>query len=146
MPVFEAKQDRPHSNMDSSAAHRRNRRYALLRPVLDACTAFALFVIVSLALSSGPTSASPHRLLIAGTPFTQVANPKAATPGDLQRDRQIFQIAAYSQPAATDAAFRQTDALAAWLLLSFAFSLLAALNMALVRHLRQAYSNPRKRN
>ncbi len=141
MTVFKAKQDEPQSEVDGSTFRRAKLRYAFLRPALDACAAFALFVLVSLGLSSDPTSASPHHLLSPGLASHYVMDPAVAAPGD----RQIFNVAARTTATADDAVYRQTGTAAAWLLLSFAFSLLAALNMALVRHLRQAYANPRKR-
>ncbi len=129
------------NNIGSSRSPRSKLRYTFLRPALDACVAFAMFVLVSLAFSSGPSSASPHRLLSPGTASALLTSPTVATPND----HQIFHVAARPAATAQDPVRRQTDTAAAWLLLSFAFSALAALNMALVRHLRQAYADPRKR-
>ena len=126
---------------DNSNASRPKLRYAFLRPARDACVAFGVFVLVSLALSSGPTSASPHRLLSPNPGSALLTTQTVATPGG----QQIFNVAAKRSTVANSATYRTTDTTAAWLLLSLAFSLLAALNMALVRHLRQAYANPRKR-
>jgi hypothetical protein len=137
-----AKESEPRTVAEGTGAEDRPKlRYALLRPARDACVAFGLFVLVSLALSSGPTSASPHRLLNPSLASTSLSEPAVATPGG----QQIFNVAAKRSTIGESAAYRQTDTAAAWLLLSLAFSLLAALNMALVRHLRQAYANPRKR-
>ena len=142
MMVLEATRDATGAEVESARVSRPKLRYALLRPALDACAAFGLFVLVSLALSSGPSSASPHRLLSPGPAATLLTNPAVATPGDLK----IFDVAARPSRAPVGAIDRQTDTAAAWLLLSLAFSVLAAFNMALVRHLRQAYANPRKRS
>ncbi len=141
MTVFMAKNDEPLSEVDGSTFRRPKLRYAFWRPALDACAAFSLCVLVSLGLSSDPTSASPHHLLSPGLSSNYVASPAVATPGE----RPIFNVATRTSASADDAVYRQTGIVAAWLLLSFAFSLLAALNLALVRHLRQAYANPRKR-
>ena len=126
---------------DHSNTSRPKLRNAFLRPARDACVAFGLFVLVSLALSSGPTSASPHRLLSPNPGFALLTTHAVATPGG----QQIFNVAAKRSTVVSSEAYRPTDTTAPWLLLSLAFSLLAALNMALVRHLRQAYANPRKR-
>ncbi len=142
MTVSEAEVGKPSSQgTDAMSPSRPKLRYAFLRPALDACAAFGLFVLVSLAFSSGPTSASPHRLMNPGLASPSLGNPAVATPAD----RQIFDVAARPTPATASAVYRQTDTAAAWLLLSFVFSALAALNMAMVRHLRQAYADPRKR-
>mgnify|MGYP003401645988 CR=1 FL=1 len=105
---------------DAASPSRPKLRYALLRPALDACVAFMLFVLVSLALTSGPSSASPHRLMNPGLASPSMSNPAVATPDD----RQIFDVAARPTPATADAVYRQTDTAAAWLLLSLAFSLI----------------------
>ena len=140
MTVSEARHGEPQAKQAGASVGLPKLRYTLLTPARDACVAFALFVLVSLALSSGPSSASPNHLLGPGPSFTLLANPAVATPGD----QRIFNVAAKTSAIADGGASRQTDTAASWLLLSLAFSLLAALNMALVRHLRVAYANPRK--
>jgi hypothetical protein len=62
-----------------------------------------------------------------------------AEPGPLP----IVQIATATSPA--DAVYRQTSVTAAWGLLGVAFSLMAALNLALLRHLKRAYATPLRR-
>jgi cellulase/cellobiase CelA1 len=142
MKVFEAGLGSPEGHgTDSARVSRPKLRYALLRPALDACAAFGLFVLVSLTLSSAPSSASPHHLVNPVVATQDQARPAFAAPSD----QKIYEITSKSVAAADNTVYRQTDTTAAWLLLSFAFSVLAAFNMALVRHLRQAYANPRKR-
>jgi hypothetical protein len=128
-------------NDDASSASRPKLRYAFIRPALDACAAFGLFVLMTLALSSGPSSASPHHFLSAPVAISQPASPALAEAGD----GKIFEVTSKTSGVATSAAYRQTDMTSAWLLLSLAFSVLAAFNMALIRHLRQAYASPRNR-
>ena len=55
----------------------------------------------------------------------------------------IIEIATTASATSPDAVYRRTSTAAAWLLLSFAFSLVAALNLAFIRHMRRAYANPR---
>ena len=124
-----------------SSARRPKLRYAFLRPALDACAAFGLFVLMTLALSSGPSSASPHHFLNAPVTMGKPANPALAE----YREGKVFEVASKSSAATNVAVYRQTDTASAWLLLSLAFSGLAAFNMALIRHLQQAYASPRKR-
>jgi hypothetical protein len=135
MTVTEAKRESPQSGEARGAAKSQSRRYLVLRTVLDMCSAFALFVGLSLVLSSGPTSASPHQIPNPGMADPAVWTAPGAILGELQHNLPVWQSAAPHH-----------DAVAAWLLLSLAFSIVAALNMALVRHLRQAYANPRKRS
>jgi hypothetical protein len=52
----------------------------------------------------------------------------------------MVEIATTSSSQAPDAVYRRTSATAAWLLLSLAFSLLIAFNMAILRHMRRAYA------
>ncbi len=143
MTVSEARLSETDPNNGASvSAGRRELRYAVFRPALDACAAFGLFVLVSLALTSAPSSASPHRYLNPIPAVTALAYPALAVPGDLETTKIAFK----ASNAADGAVYRQTDATASWLLLTLAFSVLAAFNMALIRHLRQAYANPRKRS
>ncbi len=130
------------NNDDNSSANRPKLRYAFLRPAVDACAAFGLFVLMTLALSSGPSSASPHDFLSAPVAMGKNTSPALAASGE----GKIFQVTSKSSSATNGAVYRQTDTASAWLLLSLAFSVLAAFNMALIRHLRQAYASPRSRN
>ena len=141
MTGLEAKESEPRTDAAGTGTEGHPKfRYAFLRPARDACVAFGLFVLVSLALSSGPSSASPHRLLNPSPASKLLSEPAVATTSG----QQIFNVAAKRSSVIDSAANRQTDTAAAWLLLSLAFSLLTALNLALVRHLREAYANPRK--
>lgn len=142
MTGLEGKQSAPRTVSESTTPEDRPKlRYAILRPARDACIAFGLFVLVSLALSSGPSSASPHRLLGPSASSTMLTKQAVGTTDS----QQVFNVAVKRSTADESAAYRETDNTASWLLLSLAFSLLAAFNMALVRHLRHAYANPRKR-
>ena len=115
-------------------------RVAFIRPAIDAAAALALFMFATMTLASAPTSANPHNFGAHG----QFASP--ATPAIADTGRPpIVEIATTSSPQAADAVYRRTSSAAAWVLLSFAFSLVAALNMAFLRHMRRAYANPRNR-
>jgi ABC-type nitrate/sulfonate/bicarbonate transport system permease component len=63
-----------------------------------------------------------------------IATKAVAEPGPLP----LVQIATAVSPA--DAVYRQTSTTAAWTLLGVAFSMMAALNLAVVRHLKRAYA------
>lgn len=125
-------------------AARWRRRRALARPALDAAAAFALFVALSVTFASAPTSANPHYYPGSATQFTQPGTPPAVTAAIADEVvRPIVEIATTSSANAPDAVYRRTSSAAAWLLLSFAFSVLAAVNLAFVRHMRRAYASPR---
>lgn len=102
-------------------------RYTLLRPAFDAAVAFCFFLVVSLALSSDPSSASPYQYNL---PVTD------------EGARAVVEIAFASNPA--EAVYKRTDANTAWILLLLAFSFWTAFNLVVFRHLRQAYTNPRR--
>ncbi len=71
------------------------------------------------------------------------AKPSAVPAVAEQAPLPIVQIATASSPA--DAIYRQTSITAAWSLLGVAFSLMAALNLALLRHLKHAYATRPRR-
>ena len=115
MTVSEARLSETDPNNGASvSAGRRELRYAVFRPALDACAAFGLFVLVSLALTSAPSSASPHRYLNPIPAVTALAYPALAVPGDLETTKIAFK----SSNAADGAVYRQTDATASWLLVA----------------------------
>jgi hypothetical protein len=109
-----------------------------MRPAADAFAALALFVCVSIMAGAGPTSANPH-VLAAGQvhSFSPAAQAAIASSDD---EASIVEIATTSSSRAPDAIYGRTSATAAWLLLSLAFSLLIAFNMAILRHMRRAYA------
>lgn len=114
-------------------------RRHLLRPVFDALVALALFATASMTLVSAPTSASPTsfgRNAIA--PSIVVAANVTPTGSMLMQTHTVPAPMAGAGPSMTG---KHT----AWGLLAMAFSLLAAMNLAFFRHLRQAYISPRKR-
>lgn len=113
------------------------KRWMAARPAADAMLALALFVLVSVMLGTAPTSANPH------VPAAQVYNvspPAQAALATSNDEPTIVEIATTSSPQAPDAVYGRTSATAAWLLLSLAFSLVIAFNMAILRHMRRAYA------
>ncbi|MGL4397556.1 MAG: hypothetical protein ACRCS9_13530 [Hyphomicrobium sp.] len=121
----------------------RVRRWQALR---DAVMAFSLLLVATVALGANPSSALPG--VVGGVASVQA---RAATPGLAQPaladadDRTIVEIATVSSASSPDAVYRRTSGVAALGLLMAAISALAALNLALFRHLREAYADPRKR-
>lgn len=122
---------------------RPSRRRRLLTPARDALAAGALFSLISAPMLCHPTSASPH----GAAAISAIERPTPLMAKALADDdiAPYVRIATSSAPGAPDTIYKRTSAQAAWLLLSFAFSLLAALNLATVRHLRQVYARPIKR-
>lgn len=124
-------------------AARWRRRRVFARPALDAAGAFALFIALSVGFASAPTSANPHYPGRAAL-YTSQGMPSAAQPAIAEAGvRPLVEIATTSSETAPDAIYRRTSAAAAWLLLSFAFSVIAAVNLAFFRHMRRAYARPR---
>ncbi|MGO4682836.1 hypothetical protein [Hyphomicrobium sp. 2TAF46] len=107
----------------------------LWRPLIDAAVAGLAFVLVSTTFCA-PVKAGTFPTAFAGihhsaTPFAIKA---VADPGP----PPIVEIATASSPA--EAIYRRTSATAAWGLLGVAFSMLAALNLAILRHVKRVYS------
>jgi hypothetical protein len=125
-------------------APRAKLRYKLVRPALDALAAFAVFGIAALTLNCAPSSASPNTFVTPSLQKSafQTVNPALAEAGV----RPLVEIATTSSPNNPDAVYRRTSAQAAWSLLAIAFSLAVALNLAVFRHLRQAYAHPRRQS
>jgi hypothetical protein len=124
-----------------SRAKSKHRR--MLRPLFDVAIAGMVFTLASSALicthaKAGIIPTAFHGAVITGSIKSLRVNAVAA-PGPLP----LIQIATASSPA--DAVYRQTSVSAAWTLLGVAFSLMAALNLALVRHLKRAYATPVRR-
>lgn len=113
------------------------RRWMHLRPAVDALAALAFFTVVTCMAGSAPTAANPRLPPHAGIHFSPMA--KTAV-GDATEAPAIVEIATTSSPQAADAVYRRTSTTAAWLLLSFAFSLMIAFNLAVLRHMRRAYA------
>ncbi len=105
-----------------------------VRPAIDAAVALVLFMIVSMALTCAPSSANP-----------QNPGSVAQLRSLVAEERPIVEIATTSSPEAPDAVYRRTSFSAAWVLLSFAFSILVAFNLAFLRHMRRAYAKDRSR-
>jgi hypothetical protein len=124
-------------------SNRTKARYTIFRPVLDAAGAFLALCLICLSLGAAPSSASPN---VANFTTLQLAQPPAAMKAVGRSDvLPVIEIATTSSPANADAVYRRTSFLAAWGLLLIGFSVAAALNMAMFRHLRRAYADPRQR-
>lgn len=114
-------------------------RYLVLRPLVDAVAAGILFTLVSSTLICNHAKAGIVPAAFGGV--AQAAPNSAAEKAVGQPGPQpIVQIATASSPA--DAVYRQTSVMAAWGLLGVAFSLMTALNLAILRHLKRAYAVP----
>ena len=121
----------------TSRLRARMRRLAM-RPAADAILALALFVCASIMVGVGPTSANPH---IPAAGYVHSFSPAAkAAIASTEDEPTIVEIATAASPQAPDAVYGRTSATAAWLLLSLAFSLVIAFNMAILRHMRRAYA------
>lgn len=132
---------------NSESVSRTRARSALIRPILDAAGTFAVLCLLCLSLGSflgaAPSSASPN---VTGFNTLQLAPSPDAIKAIGQSDvRPVIEIATTSSPANADAVYRRTSFQAAWVLLMLGLSLVAALNMALFRHMRNAYASPRRR-
>jgi len=121
------------SRYDRGAPTRRPSR--LWRPLIDAVAAGAVFALVTTLLVA-PVKAGPYPAAFAGLDYaTRPAVTKAlAEPGP----RPVVEIATASTPG--DAVYRGTSTTAAWGLLGVAFSLLAALDLAVLRHVKRVYA------
>ena len=129
---------------ETDHAGRAKVRRLFLRPMLDAAIVFSVLCFLGLTLGTVPTSASPNVPSINGYQIS----PSPAVVKALGADdvRPIIEIATTSSPNSPDAVYRRTSAQAAWALLMIALSVVAALNLALFRHMRQAYTPPKRRN
>jgi hypothetical protein len=122
---------------------RRPARALFVRPILDTAGTFAILCLICLAIGAAPSSASPN---VPAAVTYQAAQTPAAIKAIAESDvRPVVEIATTSSPANADAVYHRTSAQAAWLLILLGLSAAAALNMALLRHLRQAYASPRRR-
>jgi hypothetical protein len=118
-------------------------RTTLVRPALDAAGAFLFLCLICLSFGAAPSSASPT---FSSFNTLQMAPPPSAMKAVGKADLQpVIEIATTSSPANADAVYRRTSFQAAWGLLLIGLSAAAALNMALLRHLRRAYAVPRRR-
>ena len=113
------------------------KRWQTIRPAADALLALAMFVCVSALVGTGPTSANPHLPAAQIHAVSTTAQAALATSSD---EPTIVEIATTTSPQAPDAIYGRTSATAAWLLLSLAFSLVIAFNMAILRHMLRAYA------
>lgn len=114
----------------------------MLRPLLDAAVAGIVFTLVSSTVVCNHAKAGTTPAAFAGVEraATPAAVEAVAEPGPLP----LVQIATARSPA--EAVYRQTSITAAWSLLGVAFSLMAALNLAVLRHLKRAYAMPGRRS
>ncbi len=121
----------------SNGAKRPRYRGIVFRPLLDAAIAGVVFTLVSSAVACNHAKAGiiPAAVTaVAEAAANPIATKAVAEPGPLP----LVQIATATSPA--DAVYRQTSTTAAWTLLGVAFSMMAALNLAVVRHLKRAYA------
>lgn len=126
-----------------TAVRRRKARSILRKPLRDAVLAAALFAVGSSAFVCDPTAASPNGPAAVAAPKSVQSLVSQAVASD--EPAALVQIATASSAAGPDTIYKHTSASAAWSLMAFAFSVLAALNLALVRHLRRAYVHPARR-
>ena len=118
-------------------------RALLLRPAIDAGIVFAVLCMVGLMLSPAPSSAGPN--IASPTGYAMTMSPAVVQAIGINHPRPIVEIATTASPTGPDAVFRRTSVQTAWVLLMMSFSLIVALNLALFRHLRQAYTPAKRR-
>lgn len=127
-------------------ARQEKARNILIRPVIDALAAFALLCVMGLAIGIGPSSAGPqipNPSLSYAMSATPLAKKAIASAGDRAT---AIEIATTSSAYNADAVYGRTSIQAAWVLLMLSLSAIIALNMALYRHMRTAYTPRRRRN
>jgi hypothetical protein len=119
-------------------------RHHVVRPALDAIGALVVFTLVSAIIVSHPSAASPHTV---GTVMVETTHATLIQNAVVNEDDNapVVQIATTSSSKNSNAVFRRTSTDAAWGLLAVAFSILAALNLAIFRHLRRVYAVPSQR-
>ncbi|HEY8194231.1 MAG TPA: hypothetical protein VIF13_04210 [Hyphomicrobium sp.] len=125
-------------------AVRPRRRSVVLRPILDAIVAGTVFLFLTCLTSSAPVRACPFSAAFAGIEHSIKPSTLKAVgePGPAP----IIEIATTSSAWDSNAVFRRTSDTAAWSLLGLSISLLAALDLAIFRHLRRVYAVQRRRN
>lgn len=138
MPV--SVQPKAHARRQTCAVRPRYRRL-VLRPLMDAAIAGLVFTLVSTTLMCTHARAGTSPAAFAG--IQHAAAPAAIKAVAEPAPLPVIAIATASSPA--DAVYRRTSASAAWGLLGVAFSLMAALNLAVLRHLKRAYATPVRR-
>lgn len=129
---------------DQVTGDRYKARSVLLRPILDAAIVFVALCMIGLTLGTAPSSASPNVPAITG--YQVSLSPSVMKALADQDVRPVIEIATTSSTNNADAVFHRTSAQAAWALLMIALSIVVALNLALFRHMRQAYTPARRRN
>jgi hypothetical protein len=119
-------------------------RRFVIRPIFDAAAAAAVFAMFTFFTTCEPVRASTNPAAFAG--LERAAPPVAIKAVGEAGPPPIIEIATTSSTTNADAVYRRTSATAAWVLLGLAFSLLAALNLTVFRHLRRAYVAPKRRS
>ena len=115
-------------------------RTALIRPALDALVAFAF---IALAWTSAPSSASPN---VPGAAAYQQAVAAGSTTAIAEAyTAPVMMVSDRSGAGQITLKSGAPDKQTAWWLLALAFSAIAALNLAVFRHLRHAYALPRRK-
>lgn len=123
---------------DLPLRHRHSARWAVARTARDALVAFMAFGVISGTVVCLPSAASPT---LAGAALAIPAPNGSAVAIVATDDRApVVQFATTVSSTSSNAVYRRTSDQAAYLLLAVAFSLLAALNLAFVRHLRDSYA------
>lgn len=126
----------------NSPAHRIRRRRRIVRPLVDALTAGAVFVMFTIVSCHAPLSARTSPAMFAGVEHS--ATPDAVKALAPATRPPVIEIATTPFSTSPNAVYGRTSLSAAWSLLGVALSVLAALNLTLFRHLRRAYA-PRRR-
>jgi hypothetical protein len=112
------------------------------RPLFDAAIAGAVFMLLSATVMCNHARAGIIPAVFGGV---QHAAPSSSTSFKAVADASpmpIIHIATASSPG--EAVYRQTSITAAWSLLGVAFSIMVALNLAILRHLKRAYAPTRR--
>lgn len=116
-------------------------RRHILRAAADTTAAFVLFTGVAAVFACPPSSASPHVMKVVPAAGSSMVITGAVTPAERPA---VVKVAGSTTSFSAAPAAPTRPAEQAWLLLAVSFSLLAALNLAFVRHLRRAYAPKRQ--
>jgi hypothetical protein len=135
-------QSKTNAHLHAGFIRRKYRRF-VLRPLIDAAAAGLAFALVATMLTSAPVTAGTNPGAFAG--LERAASASTMKAAGEPCPLPIIEIATTSSPSDANSVFRRTSATAARALLGIAFSLLAALNLALLRHLRRAYATSSRR-
>lgn len=110
--------------------------------IRDAAVAMAISSFVIFGFLTNPSSANPWPLNQSLHPSPSETLATKAIVDDA--DRPVIAIPTVASTSSPNAVYKRTSVTAALVLLAAGLSLAAAFNLAVLRHFRRAYANPRK--